>query len=102
HHRAVEAERSGKIHRQFSSQESELSGCRVRLQNAGSKASCDSAQTQRQRGEGITAVGYHADMDSTERKKNQECWMADEVNVLVGTVAFGLGINKSAGREVVH
>jgi ATP-dependent DNA helicase RecQ len=54
------------------------------------------------RGEGITAVGYHADMDSTERKENQECWMADEVNVLVGTVAFGLGINKSAVRAVVH
>ena len=54
------------------------------------------------RGEGISAVGYHADMDSTERKKNQECWMVDEVNVLVGTIAFGLGINKSAVRTVVH
>ena len=50
----------------------------------------------------ITAIGYHADMDSAERKKNQELWMADEVGVLVGTVAFGLGINKSAVRTVVH
>jgi ATP-dependent DNA helicase RecQ len=50
----------------------------------------------------ITAIGYHADMDSAERKKNQERWMADEVGVLVGTVAFGLGINKSAVRAVVH
>jgi ATP-dependent DNA helicase RecQ len=50
----------------------------------------------------ITAIGYHADMDSAERKKNQERWMADEVSVLVGTVAFGLGINKSAVRTVVH
>ena len=50
----------------------------------------------------IAAIGYHADMDSAERKKNQERWMADEVNVLVGTVAFGLGINKSAVRAVVH
>jgi ATP-dependent DNA helicase RecQ len=41
-------------------------------------------------------------MDSAERKKNQESWMADEVNVLVGTVAFGLGINKSTVRTVVH
>jgi ATP-dependent DNA helicase RecQ len=50
----------------------------------------------------IAAIGYHADMDSAERKKNQERWMADEVSVLVGTVAFGLGINKSAVRTVVH
>jgi ATP-dependent DNA helicase RecQ len=50
----------------------------------------------------ITAIGYHADMDSAERKKNQERWMADDVSVLVGTVAFGLGINKSAVRAVVH
>jgi ATP-dependent DNA helicase RecQ len=51
---------------------------------------------------GIAAIGYHADMDGAERKKNQERWMADEVNVLVGTIAFGLGINKSAVRAVVH
>ncbi len=51
---------------------------------------------------GISAIGYHADMDGAERKKNQERWMADEVNVLVGTIAFGLGINKSAVRAVVH
>src|ERR1700756_1798640 len=50
----------------------------------------------------IAAIGYHADMDSAERKKNQERWMADEVSVLVGTVGFGLGINKSAVRTVVH
>ena len=54
------------------------------------------------RGAGISAIGYHAEMDSAERKKNQESWMADEVNVLVGTVAFGLGINKSTVRTVVH
>jgi ATP-dependent DNA helicase RecQ len=51
---------------------------------------------------GIAAIGYHADMDSAQRKENQERWMADEVNVLVGTVAFGLGINKSVVRAVVH
>jgi len=51
---------------------------------------------------GIAAIGYHAEMDNAQRKKNQERWMADEVNVLVGTVAFGLGINKSAVRAVVH
>jgi len=51
---------------------------------------------------GIPAIGYHAKMESTERKENQERWMAEEVNVLVGTVAFGLGINKPNVRAVVH
>jgi len=51
---------------------------------------------------GIAAIGYHAEMDSAQRRENQERWMGDEVNVLVGTVAFGLGINKSAVRAVVH
>ena len=38
----------------------------------------------------------------TERRRNQERWMADEVRVLVGTIAFGLGINKAAVRAVIH
>ncbi len=37
-----------------------------------------------------------------ERKENQERWMSDEVRVLVGTVAFGLGINKPSVRAVIH
>src|SRR6202166_1795348 len=51
---------------------------------------------------GIPAIGYHAKMDSATRRKNQECWMSDEVRVLVGTIAFGLGINKAAVRAVIH
>src|ERR1700693_4444897 len=51
---------------------------------------------------GIAAIGYHAKMDSATRSKNQERWMSDEVRVLVGTVAFGLGINKAAVRAVIH
>ena len=50
----------------------------------------------------IAAVGYHGQMDNAERKDNQERWMSDEVNVLVGTVAFGLGINKPSVRAVIH
>jgi ATP-dependent DNA helicase RecQ len=50
----------------------------------------------------IPAVGYHGQMDNTDRKENQERWMSDEVNVLVGTVAFGLGINKPSVRAVIH
>jgi ATP-dependent DNA helicase RecQ len=52
--------------------------------------------------EGIPAIPYHGQMDSDVRRRNQERWMSDEVRVLVGTVAFGLGINKAAVRAVVH
>ncbi len=52
--------------------------------------------------QGIPAIGYHGKMDSYTRRKNQEIWMSDEVRVLVGTVAFGLGINKAAVRAVIH
>ncbi|MCU1301335.1 MAG: ATP-dependent helicase, RecQ family [Candidatus Sulfotelmatobacter sp.] len=50
----------------------------------------------------IAAVGYHGKMGSAERRRNQERWMSDEVRVLVGTIAFGLGINKAAVRAVIH
>ena len=50
----------------------------------------------------IAAVGYHGQMDNSDRKENQERWMSDEVNILVGTVAFGLGINKPSVRAVIH
>ena len=53
-------------------------------------------------GEGIEAVPYHAKMQVDERRKNQERWMSDEVRVLVGTIAFGLGINKATVRAVIH
>ena len=53
-------------------------------------------------GEGIEAVPYHAKMQNEERRRNQERWMSDEVRVLVGTIAFGLGINKATVRAVIH
>jgi len=51
---------------------------------------------------GIKAVPYHGKMNAEDRRNNQESWMADEVRVLVGTLAFGLGINKPAVRAVIH
>lgn len=50
----------------------------------------------------IAAVGYHGKMGADARRRNQERWMSDEVRVLVGTIAFGLGINKAAVRAVIH
>jgi ATP-dependent DNA helicase RecQ len=50
----------------------------------------------------IPALPYHGKMESDARRQNQERWMSDEVRVLVGTIAFGLGINKAAVRAVIH
>src|ERR1035441_7617874 len=50
----------------------------------------------------IAAVPYHGQMETSQRRRNQERWMNDEVRVLVGTIAFGLGINKPAVRAVIH
>jgi ATP-dependent DNA helicase RecQ len=52
--------------------------------------------------QGIPALAYHAKMENGDRQRNQERWMSDEVRVLVGTIAFGLGINKASVRAVIH
>lgn len=52
--------------------------------------------------QGIPAVPYHAKMSAEDRRRNQERWMSDEIRVLVGTIAFGLGINKATVRAVIH
>ena len=51
---------------------------------------------------GIPAIGYHGKMEASERRHNQRLWSSGEVRVVVGTVAFGLGINKAAVRKVIH
>ncbi len=50
----------------------------------------------------VEAVPYHGKMETAERAQNQERWMSDEARVLVGTIAFGLGIDKPAVRAVIH
>src|SRR5450432_1139624 len=52
--------------------------------------------------QGIKAIGYHGKMTTEMRTRNQERWMSDETPVLVGTLAFGLGINKASVRAVIH
>ena len=51
---------------------------------------------------GVPVVPYHGQMDARLRQKNQELWMTGEKRVLVGTIAFGLGINKPDVRAVIH
>ena len=51
---------------------------------------------------GIKALPYHAGLPAEEREKNQEAFNRDEVSVIVATIAFGMGIDKSNVRFVVH
>jgi ATP-dependent DNA helicase RecQ len=51
---------------------------------------------------GVRAVPYHAGLDDRERARNQEAFQRDDVDVVVATVAFGMGIDKSNVRYVIH
>ncbi len=52
--------------------------------------------------EGISALPYHAGMDNKTRAENQRRFIRDDVQIMVATVAFGMGINKPDVRFVVH
>ena len=54
------------------------------------------------RGQGIPAAGYHAGMDNRTRKDSQDDFIYDRVQVIVATNAFGMGIDKSNVRYVIH
>lgn len=51
---------------------------------------------------GIKALNYHAGLSDEERAVNQEKFIRDKVNIIVATVAFGMGINKPDVRFVIH
>jgi len=54
------------------------------------------------RDRGIPAAAYHAGLDDARRRRAQELFVGDEIRVMVATVAFGMGIDKSNVRYVIH
>jgi ATP-dependent DNA helicase RecQ len=52
--------------------------------------------------DGFPALPYHAGMEKADRAKHQELFLRDEAKIMVATIAFGMGIDKSNVRYVVH
>ncbi|KAL8366556.1 hypothetical protein RB595_010422 [Gaeumannomyces hyphopodioides] len=51
---------------------------------------------------GLRALPFHAGMQTEDKEANQDKFMADEVDIVVATIAFGMGIDKPNVRNVVH
>jgi ATP-dependent DNA helicase RecQ len=52
--------------------------------------------------QGYSALPYHAGLEDAERRKNQDAFIRDDAQIIVATIAFGMGINKPNVRFIVH
>lgn len=66
-----------------------------------SRASTEALAEDLQR-EGFAAAAYHAGLERNLREERQEKFLRDDIRIMVATIAFGMGINKSNVRFVVH
>jgi ATP-dependent DNA helicase RecQ len=60
----------------------------------------DLARTLQARG--ISALPYHAGLSDQDRRQNQEMFVRDDIQIIVATIAFGMGINKPNVRFILH
>ena len=67
------------------------------LSRAGTESLAERLQQQ-----GIAAAAYHAGLEKNEKDERQEKFLRDEIKIIVATIAFGMGINKSNVRYVIH
>jgi superfamily II DNA helicase RecQ len=87
---AVEARRPAIVYAQSRKQSEELA------------AALSASPSGRHPGARLRAAAYHAGMDSDSRERVQKAFQATELEVVVATIAFGMGIDKADIRTVIH
>ena len=80
--------------------------CAAAAAKAGSCTACPGKSTEQTadylREHGVRALAYHAGMEPRARSRVQDAFRCDEADVVVATIAFGMGIDKSNVRFVIH